>query len=397
MAGPCNATFERLARDLGGNLSCTSGNAFVDVRAPWHLTNWTLPVIEVLMVGGAIYALVHAVRRWRAGDPTTLSLAIASLVFLAVIEPPIYFPDQIRIPGQSDIVFAHNAFTVEFLWDRLPLYIVALYPAMIVLAYEIVRCLGVFRRRGAIAGAVCVGFVYHCFYEVFDHLGPQLRWWTWNTAADASHPTIASVPMSSIVVFATVAPAALAGVVYWLVGRPVDRGDPVTGGRLLGKSILAGFLMLVATALGGLPWRIFNTSNPNQPSQIVAMSLVVAVFIVAGAVLLVAAWNRARGEPVGIDTSTRHYVARHGLIYLATFAVLWATALPAYLDAVHGVTGTGTRTGSLVYASLCFAGALGSVLLAITPKPTDGPVDHHAPVEVATIDPTDARSEMGRA
>jgi hypothetical protein len=375
MSGPCNATFERLAGDLGGNLSCTSGNALLRVRAPWHLTNWTLPVIEALMVGGAIYAIVHAVRRWRAGDPTTLSLCIASLVFLAVIEPPIYFPDQIRIPGQSDIVFAHNAFSVEFLWDRLPLYIVALYPAMIVLAYEIVRCLGVFQRRGAIAGAVCVGFVYHCFYEVFDHLGPQLRWWTWNAAADASHPAVASVPMSSIVVFATVAPAALAGVVYWLVGRPVDRGDHVTGGRVLGRSVLAGILMLLATALGGLPWRIFNTADPNEPAQIIAMSIVIAAFVIAGMVLLLSSWQRARAESVDIDAGTRHYVQRHSLVYLVTFAVLWATALPAYVGAARGITSTGTPTGNLLYAALCFAGAVASVLLATTASRAGGPTE----------------------
>jgi hypothetical protein len=391
MSGPCNATFERLAHDLGGTLSCTSGNAFLTVRAPWHLTNWTLPVIEALMVGGAIYALVHAARRWKAGDPTTLSLAIASLVFLIVIEPPIYFPDQIRIPGQSDIVFAHNAFSVEFLWDRLPLYIVALYPAMIVLAYEIVRCLGVFQRRGAVAGGVCVGFVYHCFYEVFDHLGPQLRWWTWNSAADASHPTVASVPMSSIVVFATVAPAALAGVVYWLVGRPVDHGDHVSGGRVLGRSVVAGVLMLLATALGGLPWRIFNTADPNEPAQIIAMSLVVAVFVMTGAVLLIASWRRARSEPVDIDTSTRLYVLRHGLVYLVTFAVLWATALPAYLDAVNGVTRSGTPIGSLPYAGLCFAGAVGSVVLAATSNPTGATARGDARPEVAVTGSTDLR------
>jgi hypothetical protein len=70
------------------------------------------------------------------------------------------------------VVFDHNVYTVQFLFDRLPLYIVALYPAVAMLAFEVVRALGVFRDRGIVVGAVCVGFVHLCFYE--------LRWWAWN-------------------------------------------------------------------------------------------------------------------------------------------------------------------------------------------------------------------------
>jgi hypothetical protein len=369
MAGPCNSTFERLAHDLGGKLSCTSGNAVVNVRAPWELTNWTLPVIEALLVGGAIYAVVHALRRWRAGDPTTLALQLASLVFLFVIEPPVYFPDQIRLPGQTEIVFAHNAFTVEFLWDRLPLYIIALYLAMFTLAFEIVRSLGVFQHRGILAGALSVGFVHHCFYEVFDHLGPQLQWWTWNSMADASHPMVASVPLTSIVVFATAAPAALAGAIYWLVGKPHDRGIRTSGATLVGRAFLAGLLTLVATALAGLPWRIFNTDDPNAPTQIIAMTALVAAIVISGAIILVLSWRRQRTDGPASETAIRRYAQRYGWTYLVVMAGLWISALPAYLGAINGMTTAGTPTGSLPYAALSYLAAAGSLLLVATAKP----------------------------
>ena len=113
-----------------------------------------------------------------------------------------YFPNISGLEDSVGVVFAHNAFTVQFLFERLPLYIVALYPAVVTLAYEIVRSLGVFRDRGVIVGAVCVGFVHHCFYEVFDQLGPQLRWWAWNTDNPLNHPFLASVPMASVFIFA---------------------------------------------------------------------------------------------------------------------------------------------------------------------------------------------------
>ncbi len=109
----------------------------------------------------------------REGDPTNLVLWFATVVYLLVVAIPLYFPDVFGIEGRIGVVFAHNAFTVQFLYERLPLYIVALYPAVTMLAFEIVRTLGVFRDRGILVGAVCVGFVHHCFYEVFDQLGPS--------------------------------------------------------------------------------------------------------------------------------------------------------------------------------------------------------------------------------
>ena len=79
------------------------------------------------------------------------------------------FPAAFGIEDHVDTMFAHNVFTVDFLWGRLPLYIVAIYPMMATMAFEIVRSLGVFRRYGTLVGAVCVGFVHHAFYEIFDH------------------------------------------------------------------------------------------------------------------------------------------------------------------------------------------------------------------------------------
>ena len=160
------------------------------------------------MVTGAVLALVHAIRRLRRdGDPTNLALWFATARLPVRHRNPLYFPNVFGIQDQLGVVFAHNVFTVQFLFDRLPLYIVALYPAVVSLAFEIVRGLGVFRDRGIVVGAICVGFVHHCFYEVFDQLGPQLRWWAWNGADPINHPMLASVPMTSMFIFATLGPS----------------------------------------------------------------------------------------------------------------------------------------------------------------------------------------------
>ena len=83
-----------------------------------------------MIIGGAVFALVHAVRRFRGGDPINLALWFAPLVYLFVTEPPLYFPEWFGLDQQYGFIFAHNIFTVQFMWDRLPLYIIAIYPAM---------------------------------------------------------------------------------------------------------------------------------------------------------------------------------------------------------------------------------------------------------------------------
>ena len=78
-----------------------------------------------------------------------------------------------------------------------------------------------FAHRGALVGSVGVAFVCQVFYEIFDQLGPQLKWWAWNDDNDdVNHPAIASVPMSSMLLFASVS----FGVMTYLVVRLAGTG-----------------------------------------------------------------------------------------------------------------------------------------------------------------------------
>ena len=172
-----------------------------------------------------------------------------------MVEIPLYFPNVFGVEDQVGVVFAHNAFTVQFLYDRLPLYIVALYPAVVTLAFDIVRRLNVFRDRGIVVGAICVGFVHHCLYEVFDQLGPQLRWRAWNTDNPLNHPMLASVPMTSVFIFATLGPLVVTILVMLLVGRRVEAGVPVRGWNLTWRIALAGALVPLGLAVLSVPRR----------------------------------------------------------------------------------------------------------------------------------------------
>jgi len=323
----CGPAAEAVTRGLG--FDCHDVSPVISVRFPWELANWTMPLLEVLVIGGAVFALVHAIRRYRAGDPINLALWFASLVYLFVIEPPLYFPEWFGLDQIYGFIFAHNRFTVQFMQDRLPLYIVAFYPMFTQLAYEIVRSLGIFRQRGPLLGSLAVAFVCQVFYEVFDQIGPQLRWWAWNPDnAMVNHPALASVPMTSMLLFASVSMAAMT---YLVVRLAV---------RLVPRILLAGVLTPFAMVVAGLPSSLFQG---NATAQAWVLGVELALVWLAGGWLI--ATSRAPDEPASA------FVRCYPTIYLGVMAVCW-------LSAFGGIPLAGT-----LYALACFLGA-GLVLAA---------------------------------
>lgn len=316
MITECGPEAEAVTRGLG--FDCHDVSPVVSVRPPWELTHWTMPLLELLVIAGAVFALVHAIRRRRAGDPINLALWWASLVYLFVIEPPLYFPEWFGLDDIYGFIFAHNRFTVQFMWDRLPLYIVAFYPMISQLAYEVVRSLGIFRQRGALAGAVAVAFVCQVFYEVFDHIGPQLKWWAWNPDnVIVNQPAMGSVPLKSALLFASVSLAAMTYLVVRIPGR----------WRALAAGVLTPFTMMIA----GIPSSLAGT---NITAQAWILGAELALIWVAGL------WLVARAVADPPSPFARYYPA----CYLAVMAVCWLVA-------------GGKLVSSGIYALVCLAGA----------------------------------------
>jgi hypothetical protein len=348
MSASCHATASRITESLG--FSCHDANPVVTFRDPLHLENWTLPVLEALIVIGAVLALVHAIRRLRQGDPANLALWIASLVYLFVVEPPLYFPEWFGIERYTGFIFSHNVFSVQFMYDRLPLYIVAIYPAMSQLAYEVVRRLGVFARRGPLAGAICTALVYQAFYEVFDQLGPQRQWWAWNPGNTFNHPMLASVPVNSIWIFASVTFGAMTYLVLRLVGVPTSQGRPPRGWSFAWRTVVAGVLSVTAMFVFSLPTAVFGRDHPNVTGQAIVLTVEIVLLWAVGLVILLR--ERRAGLPPGnaTDSAFRFFP----IAYLVVLAGLWVASLPAYFGASGGLTKAGTPIGSLPYVVPCF-------------------------------------------
>ena len=104
------------------------------------------------------------------------------------------------------------------------------------------------------SGRSLVAFVCQVFYEIFDQLGPQLKWWAWNDAnTDVNHPALASVPMNSMLLFASVSFGALTYLVVQLAGSRAADGGPRRGWSLTWRIVVAGVLTPLAMGLFGIP------------------------------------------------------------------------------------------------------------------------------------------------
>jgi hypothetical protein len=251
-------------------------------------------------------------------------------------------------------------FSVQFLYDRLPLYIVAIYPALTYLVYALVQRTGVFERRNAVVGAACVAFVFHAFYEIFDNLGPQLRWWAWNPDAPTNTPWLASVPLTSLAIFAGASPFGIALLTRLLIARRAARA-PVPAASMVLRTIGVGVLTPLAMLVFSVPYGLLGRSDPpDVTGQAIVLWAEIALI---GVVALWAFAGAARGQaPPGIAAD--RFVVAGGGAYLLVFAVLWATALPGYLAAAGGHTSSGAPIGSLVYVIGCAVVCLGVLVLA---------------------------------
>ncbi len=366
--GECTPGFTEIADTLGG-IDCAAVAPVMSVRDPLSLANWTLPVVEALMIVGAVVSLIHAVLWWRRrNDPSNLAVWLAAVVYVVILEPPLYFPDRFGLAGSLDLIFVHNLFSVQFLQDRLPLYILALYPALTYLAYVLVQRTGILDRRHPVVGAACVAFVFHCFYEIFDHIGPQLQWWGWNPSAPSNSPWLASVPLSSAAIFAGASPFGFALLSRLLIARRAASG-PVPAWSMTLRVIAVGLLTPLAMMLFSIPYGLFGLGEtPNVTGQAIALWLVIGLFAVVAAGAFGKAWRDRVDGPLGGGFLDRYSVLA-ALVFLLVFAILWVAALPDYFAAAGGRTASGTPIGSLAYVVACAVVCLGVIAVVWRRQP----------------------------
>jgi len=350
--------FRELSEKIGG-FNAQALESFFYWNNPFALKHWTMNVVELVMCVGAALALVHAMQVYRrTRNASNLCFCIISIGYLFAVEVPLYFPALVG-GNPEQLRFLHNEFTAGLLYGRTPLYIVALYLALPYPSYILVERTGIFDRKwGLLLGAISVGFLHHCFYEIFDHFGPQYGWWVWNY--DMYNAMVASVPLASIYTFAFVGPVGLTLVTRLLVGGYVQRrataGKPSNAWHLAGLCLLGSFAALIPLAIftPDLYYQIFLSS---MPEPLVEKAVSFSILLLAALVTLVTSLQVSTssvGDRSGIAGRGSYPLFYFGA-YLAIFAALWVYALPEYLSANNGITQRDTPIGSLTYTIGCFA------------------------------------------
>ena len=263
------------------------------------------------------------------------------------------------------------------MYDRLPLYIVALYPAMMMLAYETVRSFGVFRDRGPLIGAVCVGFVHQCYYEDLRPTRPT-------TAVVGVEHRQRDQP-SDARLGADEQRAALRN--SWTgTGRTLhaDPCSPTAHARtsdkvqrhLVLRTFGVAMLIPIGLAIANLPILLAGSGHPDGPLRWGVYLLFLAAFAVVALPVLLRQWRTAAPMP----DIPNPFVRIFGSAFLVVIGALWLTAFPAYLNASDGITADGTPTGNGVYAAVCFLLASAMALSVSIRAPIHTvPRSHHRP------------------
>ncbi len=351
----CTPDFERLARSVGG-LKCNA-SAFVELHNPFTLDNWTMPLIEVTLVAGAIACLVHAIR-WRRqhGDAAPLVVWFSGIFCLLLIEPVAYFPQWWGLDHSMGLTFLHNQFSVQFLYGRLPLYIVAMYPVYGYVAYMLVQRTGIFERRHVVIGATCVALVFHVTYEFIDMIGPQWHWWVWATNVPSAKPAIGSSPYLNVQAFSIALPFAMA----LLAQLTKNLAARSAAGVVAAVAIIAVGVWPIIFA-SDIPWIVPDLlgMGTDDARRLGIGALIALVAIIGGRTFWLDYLERRRDPSLADPASaTDTFVLKVVSTYLGVGLIIWGAGLPGYLDAVHGIAPNGGQTGSLTYAVIMLIGSV---------------------------------------
>ncbi|MEB4209536.1 hypothetical protein [Mycobacterium sp. 94-17] len=342
----CTAEFARLA--IHAPLLRCDANPFLTLHNPFGLQNWTFPVVELLLTAGATACLFHGIcwyRRYR--DASNLVVWASLIVALLLIEPITYFPQWFGLQNTMGLTFIHGQFSIQFLYDRLPLYIVAMYPVYGYLAYVLVQRTGILKRYDSFVSSVCVAFLFMCLFEVVDTVGPQWGWWVWNQQLPTSKPSMGPIPYLSLQGFSLVMPFAIALLTRWVSGKPAQGGW-----RLIRNIVIVSVGVWPLFLLMNLPATILELAGF---STMTARGITVWTLIIGG--FTITAWAfygslRARmADPTIVPVGARgdRFAAICVAVYLIFGVIFWAAALPGYFDAVDGVAPSGNPTGSLAF------------------------------------------------
>ena len=197
--------------------------------------------LELVVLACGALTLLHAWRQWtRSRELLPLFTWIAIASYGVAMEIVSY---------ETVDSFTHGPFTVMLYHGRLPLYVVAVYPALLYTGISAVRRLGLSRWAEPL---VC-GLAIVLLDVPFDVLGPDAGWWAWSATDANVRARWEGVPLTSY---------------YWhiafgaclaLLTRSADRWLARPRAVKLLLAPLVGALTIVLGALSFLPFHVLQS------------------------------------------------------------------------------------------------------------------------------------------
>jgi hypothetical protein len=279
----------------------------VTVRNPFAQPLSFLGLEIVVLACGAL-TLMHAVRALRRErDALPLFTWVAVVSYGLVMEIVSYnYIDS----------FTHGPFTVMLYHDKLPLYVVAVYPALLYTGIAMARRLGLSRA----AEPFVAGLAIVLLDFPFDVLGPPAGWWSWSPVDPNIRERWEGVPLTSY---------------YWhitfggslaLLTRSLDRWLARGGPAALGKLALAPIAGALTLVVGGLTFVPFHILKKAGVSDAANLALLVAM----SAAVLLGAKKARRAEPDRVLRAIP--IAYHLYFVVVVIAFASRGALPAAPD-----------------------------------------------------------------
>lgn len=300
---------------------------------PTQLMHWSMPLLELLMISGALLALAHAWKKLRSeGRPAYLCTWLATICYGLIVEILSYnFVDN----------FWHGEFTVMLYYNHLPLYIMLLYPATLYPTFLLVKSFelpdGLW---GRVQEACCMSFIAQMLYIPFDNLGPMLHWWIWDASAPSLQPFWHSVPATSYLWMLTLS-FSFYLMARWLLWDKAPRS-------LLGwvsATLVAGLLTNVSSVALQLPVTILGQSL----EMYFFAGALIALMMLFNALMY---WFCPRRDSLALEP----WLLLFPIAWLAFFAVLYSY-FSGDIVAAHafGISRLGTPPGNIGLVALALA------------------------------------------
>lgn len=321
------------------------------LNSPSQLLDWSFLAIEAIIIGGAILALVHALRyKQKTGSSSALLTLLGCFLYGLTIDILSYYTVE---------NFWHGEFSVMFLYNRLPLYIACFYPAFMYHAYMMIRRYD-FKP---LTEAICIGFFAGFMYLIFDNAGPMFGWWIWDTSDPTTWPYISSVPLTSYHWFFTFTAA------FALINRYISWELPARGastGKIAAWHIAQPVMTILLGSLLFIPYNLFGQSMepynmlPWDQNLDIAAFIHVLSFSLAGWLFLMQ-WRRPVQERDAL-------LMVFPMLYLAGHAYFYVIRFNSYFTVTPEGLINGLAAGNVIAALLAIIGTT-TIVIASNPAP----------------------------